>query len=161
MLWVKAQAASGNCAWGSFGSAANPVLRDVTERIVVASKGRFERVPDRKARKARGLPHEDTISRDEFMALTVDTWRFPPESARRVGHPAPFPVELPRRVIELYTFKGDTVLDPWCGSASHAVAALRTGRHFVGFDIDPDYVALARRRVEAERDALAAATTPD
>ncbi|MPY91908.1 MAG: site-specific DNA-methyltransferase [Acidimicrobiia bacterium] len=151
VLWVKAQAASGNCAWGSFGSAANPVLRDVTERIVVASKGRFERAPDRKARRAQGLPWEDTISRDEFMALTLDTWRFPPESARRVGHPAPFPVELPRRAIELFTFKGDTVLDPWCGSASHAVAALRTGRHFVGFDIDAGYVGLARARIAEEQ----------
>ena len=149
IVWVKADGAGGNCAWGSFASASNPVLRDVTERIVVASKGRFERVPDRKTRERDGLPFENTISREDFMAWTLDTWRFPPAHAKRVGHPAPFPVELPRRLIELYTFRGDTILDPWCGSGSHAVAAVETGRRYVGFDIDPDYVELARGRVVA------------
>ncbi len=150
IVWVKAEGANGNCAWGSYASAANPVLRDVTERVVVASKGRFDRAVPRKERERRGLPSENSISGDEFRAWTLDTWRIPPESARSVGHPAPFPVELPRRLIELYTYVGDVVLDPFCGAAQTALACLRTGRHYVGFDIDPGYVALGQHRVAAE-----------
>jgi len=74
-------------------------------------------------------------------------WRIAPESARRVQHPAPFPVELPERLIHLYTYEGDTVLDPFCGSGSTLVAADRTNRRGVGFDTDPDYVALANGRL--------------
>jgi len=88
------------------------------------------------------------------MAWTLDTWRIAPESAKRVGHPAPYPVELPRRAIELFTYVGDTVLDPFMGAGQTAIAALRTGRHYVGFDVDPDYVALAEARIATERDAL-------
>ncbi|HUO49859.1 MAG TPA: site-specific DNA-methyltransferase [Acidimicrobiales bacterium] len=148
VIWQKAQGASGNCAWGSFASAANPVLRDVSERVVVGSKGRFDRALSRAERKKRGLPHEDTISKEEFMEATLDVWTMRPESAKRVNHPAPFPVELPERFIELYTYKGDVVLDPFMGSGSTAVAAVRTGRHFVGYDTDPDYVARATTRVK-------------
>ena len=140
IVWVKAEGASGSCAWGSFRKATNPVLRDVTERVVVAAKGRFDR-----ARKG-----ESTASTDEFLESTLDVWRLPTESARRVGHPAPFPVELPQRLIELYTFRDDLVLDPFLGSGSTAVAAVRTGRRYCGYDTDPAYVELARRRVAAE-----------
>jgi len=90
-----------------------------------------------------------TIERDEFLAATLSVWEIPPESARRVGHPAPFPVALPRRFIELYTFDGDLVLDPFMGSGSTAVAAVEGGRHYVGYDTDPAYVALAEERVRA------------
>ncbi|HYY44306.1 MAG TPA: DNA methyltransferase, partial [Actinomycetota bacterium] len=85
ILWVKGQGASGSCAWGSFQSPANPVLRDLTERIIVASKGRFDRALSRKKRAEAGLPSEISISRDDFMELTTDLWEFPPESAHRVG----------------------------------------------------------------------------
>ena len=113
IVWQKGEGASGSCAWGSFRSAANPVLRDVTERVVVASKGRFGRAPlSPKERRRDGLPHESTIAADDFMALTLDVWDFPPESAVRVRHPAPFPVELPQRLMELYTFRGDLVRRP-------------------------------------------------
>jgi DNA modification methylase len=153
IIWQKAQGASGNCAWGSFQSARNPVLRDLTERIIVASKGRFDRALPRGEREKQGLPTEDTIFRDDFMAWTTDIWDVPPESATRVGHPAPFPVELPQRLIELYTFRGDLVLDPFMGSGSTAVAAVHTHRRYFGFDTDPDYVEIARARVaEAEAD---------
>lgn len=141
IVWVKAEGASGSCAWGSFRKATNPVLRDVSERVIVASKGRFDR-----ARKG-----ESTVSTDEFMEATLDVWRIAPESARRVGHPAPFPVELPQRLIELYTFRNDLVLDPFLGAGSTAVAAVRTGRRFCGYDTDPAYVELARRRVAEEQ----------
>ncbi|HEX2038963.1 MAG TPA: site-specific DNA-methyltransferase [Acidimicrobiales bacterium] len=150
IVWHKARGASGSCAWGSFQSASNPVLRDLTERIVVAGKGRLDRAVKRPERAKRGLPAVATISTDEFMEATLDVWEIPPESATRVGHPAPFPVELPRRVIELYTYEGDLVLDPFMGSGSTAVAAVRSGRHYVGYDTDPEYVAAAEARVARE-----------
>jgi site-specific DNA-methyltransferase (adenine-specific) len=156
VIWVKGRAAGGSCAWGSFQRPGNPVLRDVTERIVVASKGRFDRAVGARARSAAELPSVATVSADEFMDLTTDVWEFLPESARRVGHPAPFPVELPRRFIDLYTYEGDLVLDPFMGSGSTAVAAMRTGRHYVGFDTDPEYVAQAQARVEEEQQRLEA-----
>ena len=150
IIWRKAKGAGGSCAWGSYRSPQNPVLRDVTERVVVASKGRFDRAVPRALREERGLPHRATISTEEFLDATIDVWEIPSESARRVGHPAPFPVELPQRLIELYTYVDDLVLDPFMGSGSTAVAAVRTGRHYVGFDTDPEYVALARERLAAE-----------
>ncbi len=154
IVWVKGAGLNSSCAWGSYGSASNPVLRDVTERIVVASKGRFGRALTKRQREARGLPCEDTISPEEFRELTLDTWRFAPESARRVGHPAPFPVELPRRCIELFTYRGDTVLDPFGGVGTVGVAAVRTGRHVGCVDADPGYVAKARERIAEARAEL-------
>jgi site-specific DNA-methyltransferase (adenine-specific) len=150
IVWQKGEGASGSCAWGSFRSAANPVLRDVTERVIVASKGRFGRARSPKERRRDGLPHESTVAADDFMALTLDVWDIPPESAVRVRHPAPFPVELPQRLMELYTYRGDLVVDPFCGSGSTLVAARRCGRDAIGYDLDPDYVALAMTRVTSE-----------
>lgn len=148
LIWQKAFAAGGSCAWGSFQSASNPVLRDLTERVIVASKGRFDRALPRRDRQARDLPHRDSLLRDEFMEVTTDLWEFPPESATHVGHPAPFPVELPLRLIELFTYYDDLVLDPFIGSGTTAVAAAKSGRHFAGYDTDNDYVEAARKRVE-------------
>ena len=150
IVWQKGAGATGSCAWGSFRSPTNPVLRDVTERVIVASKGRFQRALSVDERRRRGLPNEATIATEDFMALTLDVWQTPSESARRVGHPAPFPVELPEKLIELYTFAGDLVLDPFMGSGSTLVAASRTKRRFVGYDLDPGYVELAMARVEDE-----------
>jgi len=147
LIWQKAVGASGSCAWGSFRSAANPVLRDISERVVVASKGRFDRARSVKQRAAEQLPHESTLLTEDFLALTLDIWSIPPESARRVGHPAPFPVELPEQLIRLYTFKDDLVLDPFMGSGSALVAAARLGRRYIGYDLDAGYVEIARRRV--------------
>ncbi len=147
LIWQKGEGASGSCAWGSFRSAANPVLRDISERVIVASKGRFDRARSVKQRAAEGLPHESTLLTEDFMALTLDIWSIPPESARRVGHPAPFPVELPEQLIRLYTFEDDLVLDPFMGSGSALVAAAKLGRRYVGYDLDPSYVEIARRRV--------------
>ena len=156
IIWQKARGAGGNCAWGSFQSAKNPVLRDLTERVIVASKGRFDRARTTPQRKAEGLPASSTIGKDRFLDLTLDVWEFPPESATRVGHPAPFPVELPERLIELYTFEGDLVLDPFMGSGSTGVAAVQTGRHFVGYDTD---AGLRRRRHRAHRPRPARTTS--
>ena len=151
VIWHKAKGAGGNCAWGSFKSPGNPVIRDLTERVVIASKGRFDRALTAAERASRGLPSEGSISVDEFMEATTDVWEISAESASRVGHPAPFPVELPERLINLYTYPGDLVLDPFMGAGTTAVAALRTGRHFVGFDTDSDYLAIAEQRIAEER----------
>ena len=158
IVWQKGEGASGSCAWGSFRSPANPVLRDLTERVIVASKGRFSRALPPSERRKAGLPHEVTISTDEFLGATLDVWQIEPESARRVKHPAPFPVELPERLIQLYTYAGDLVLDPFLGSGSTLVAAARLGRRGVGYDLDPAYVELARARVGEAREAAGGAT---
>jgi DNA modification methylase len=153
VVWVKAKGAAGSCAFGSYMKASNPVLRDLTERVVIASKGRFDRAIPVKERAQLGLPHESDISKEEFLASTLDVWEIRPERARRVQHPAPFPVELPERFIRLYTYVGDVVLDPFLGSGSTAVAAVQNGRHYVGYDMDPDYVAIAEARIAEARAA--------
>ncbi|MDD3472048.1 MAG: site-specific DNA-methyltransferase [Syntrophaceae bacterium] len=137
IIWVKAKGASGSCAWGSWMSAGNPTLRDLHEYILVFSKGRFDK-------PVRG---KSTISRDEFMNATTSVWTIPSESAKRVGHPAPFPVNLVERLINLYTFEGDVVLDPFMGSGSTALAAVKTGRFFVGYEISQEYIKLAHKRI--------------
>ena len=154
VIWVKAAGAGGNCAWGSWVSASNPTLRDVHEYCLCFSKGRMDRV-------RRGT---STIERDEFLEATLSVWHLPAESARRVGHPAPFPVSLPRRFIELYTYVDDVVLDPFLGSGSTAIAAVEAGRRFVGYELDRDYAKLARKRIKqakASRDTGAAEEIAD
>lgn len=153
VIWQKAKGAGGSCAWGSYRSPQNPVLRDVTERVIIASKGRFDRAVKRAERENEGLPHEATIETDEFLEATIDIWGIPSERATKVGHPAPFPVALPRRLIELYTYSGDLVLDPFIGSGTTAVAAVSTGRHYVGFDTEPAYIELAEDRLREELEA--------
>jgi DNA modification methylase len=150
VVWVKGRGAGGSCAWGSFQRPGNPVLRDLTERVVIAGKGRFDRALTARQRYAQGRPSTATLSKDEFMEATTDVWEMAPESASRVGHPAPFPVELPQRLIDLYTYEGDLVLDPFMGSGTTAVAAVRTARHYIGYDTDERYVAAARARVAGE-----------
>lgn len=145
IIWRKAKGAGGNCAWGSWKSPANPVIRDVHEYALCFSKGRFDRV----------VKGEPAISTEQFLESTISIWEIAPELAKRVGHPAPFPVELPRRFIELYTYKDELVLDPFIGSGSTAVAASMTGRKWVGFDISEEYAEITRKRVAAtEADRL-------
>ena len=151
ILWQKGKTMSSSCAWGSFRSASNPVLRDVTERVIVACKGRFDRAPSVAERKLQDLPHKSTMANDEFVDVTRDVWEIDAESANRVGHPAPFPIELPRRLIDLYTYEGDIVVDPFVGAGSTLVAAERTGRHGLGWDLDQSYIDLSNARLDAER----------
>ena len=140
VIWNKAGSAGPSTAWGSWKSATNPTLRDVHEYILIFSKGSYTRV--REAKKS-------TIGRDEFLEYTKSIWTFPSESARRIGHPAPFPLELPRRLIELYSFAGDIVLDPFAGSGSTCIAALQAKRLYVGYEKDSRYKKLAERRLRA------------
>jgi site-specific DNA-methyltransferase (adenine-specific) len=142
IIWDKGSSVGSSTAWGSWLSASNPTLRDVHEYILVFSKGRFKRQKNGRV---------STIERDDFLELTKSVWQFPTESASRVGHPAPFPVELPRRLIELYTFEGDVVLDPFMGSGTTALAALDTGRRYVGYELDAGYVDLAQQRIQARK----------
>lgn len=140
IIWNKASTASPSTAWGSWLSAKNPVLRDIHEYILIFSKESFSRAN-----------HDDqptTMTRDEFLELTKSVWTFGAESAKRVGHPAPFPVELPLRCIKLYTFENDVVLDPFIGSGTTAVACLMSNRRLVGYDTEEEYVKLAEKRIE-------------
>jgi site-specific DNA-methyltransferase (adenine-specific) len=150
IVWLKQRGSSGSCAWGSFRSASNPVLRDTTERLIVASKGRFDRAGTPKQRAQRRMANVSTMTADEFMEATIDVWEIAPESATRVNHPAPFPVALVERCIDLYSFSGDVVLDPFMGSGTTAVAARLTGRSFIGYEMDQTYVDIARQRIELE-----------
>ncbi len=142
IIWNKAGSASPSTAWGSWLSATNPVLRDVHEYILVFSKGSFSRPSAGKV---------STIERDEFLEWTRSIWTFPAVSARQIGHPAPFPEELPLRLINLYSFQGDIVLDPFCGSGTTCLAAARAGRRYVGYEINSEYVRLAEARLSEAR----------
>lgn len=139
IIWNKASSAGVSTAWGSWLSPSNPTLRDTHEYVLVFSKGSYKR-PEPQDKTA-------TMTKDQFLEFTKSIWTFPAESAKKVGHPAPFPVELPYRLVELYTYSDDVILDPFIGSGQTAIAALKAGRHFVGYDIDPQYVALAQKRI--------------
>jgi len=139
IIWDKASSGSGSTAWGSWRSPANPTLRDIHEYILVFSKDTYSR-PSVEGRNS-------TITRDEFLEFSKSIWRFPTESAKKVGHPAPFPVELPRRCVEFYTYSNEVILDPFVGSGATAIAALTAGRRYVGYDIDKEYVRLCEQRI--------------
>lgn len=139
IIWNKGSSGSPSTAWGSWLSAKNPVLRDVHEYILVFSKGMFSR---------GNLRRKSTISKEEFLDFTKSVWTFAAEPATKIGHPAPFPVELPYRLIQLYTFEGEIVLDPFMGSGQTAIAAVKTHRHYVGYDINETYTKLAEKRIK-------------
>jgi site-specific DNA-methyltransferase (adenine-specific) len=139
IIWDKASSAGGSTAWGSWRSATNPTLRDVHEYILVFSKDNFGR-PNPNGKRF-------SIERDAFLENTKSVWSFPTVSARKIGHPAPFPLELPRRLIELYTFKGEVVLDPFMGSGTTALAARQAGRVYVGYEREKQYIKLAAKRI--------------
>lgn len=136
IIWNKAASAGGSCAWGSWQSAANPILRDVHEYILIFSKGNMSR--------KKGI---NTITRDDFLEWTKSIWTMNTESAKKVKHPAPFPEELPHRLINLYSFQNDIILDPFMGSGTTAIAALKNQRHFVGYEISESYTIIANMRI--------------
>ncbi len=145
IIWNKSASASPSTAWGSWMSAANPTLRDIHEYILIFSKGDYSRKRNDK---------ENSISKEDFMAWTKSVWIMKAESAKRVGHPAPFPIELPRRLINLYSFKGDIVLDPFMGSGTTALAASYSQRNYVGYEISEEYLKLCERRIKTHEDQL-------
>lgn len=150
IIWNKASSASPSTAWGSWMSASNPILRDIHEYILVFSKGEYKR---NRSKKERELKHNSIIKND-FMEWTRSIWTFNAESARRVGHPAPFPIDLPYRLIQLYSFETDIILDPFLGSGTTAIAALKCKRNFVGFEINDEYIKNAENRIMPFRNLL-------
>lgn len=138
IIWDKGASAGSSCAWGSWKSASNPVLRDVHEYILIFSKDVYKRQPVK----------ENSISRDDFLENTKSVWKFSATSAKRAQHPAPFPVDLPLRLMDLYSYVGDIILDPFIGSGTTAEAAIKTGRHFIGYEKEEEYVEVAERRIE-------------
>ena len=140
IIWDKSASAGPSTAWGSWQSASNPILRDIHEYILVYSKGEFGRKNSRSNK-------DDSISKDAFLENTKSIWKFPTASARKVGHPAPFPIELPKRLIELYSFENDIILDPFAGSGTTAIAAKTTNRNYIMIDINSDYCKLATERI--------------
>lgn len=145
IIWDKGASSTSSTAWGSWQSASNPILRDVHEYILIFSKGDYKRHLTKKEQATK----RNTIGRDEFLDWTKTIWQMNAESAKRIGHPAPFPIELPHRLIQLYSFETDIVLDPFMGSGTTAVAALRSGRKFIGYEIVEEYVELAKKRIAA------------
>lgn len=139
IIWDKASSAGNSTAWGSWRSATNPTLRDVHEYILIFCKDNFGR-PNPNGQRF-------SVKRDDFLENTKSVWSFPTVSARKIGHPAPFPQELPQRLIELYTFKKEVVLDPFMGSGTTALAALASGRTYVGYEREKKYVSLAEKRI--------------
>ncbi len=139
IIWDKSASAGGSCAWGSWMSASNPVLRDYHEYILVFSKDSYS--------KNKSQQKRDTIQKDDFIQWTKSIWTFPAVNAKRIGHPAPFPVELPHRLINLYSYEGDVVLDPFCGSGTTCIAALQNNRKYIAYDNNAEYIELARNRI--------------
>jgi len=139
IIWNKASSGSPSTAWGSWLSAKNPTLRDIHEYILVFSKDMFKR---------ENIIRKSTILKEEFLEFTKSVWTFAAEPAKKIGHPAPFPIELPYRLIQLYTFKGEVVLDPFIGSGQSAIASIKTRRNYVGYEINKEYSKLAEKRID-------------
>lgn len=143
IIWDKSASGGGSCAWGSWLSASNPVLRDYHEYILVFSKDSYS--------KNKMQVKKDTIERDDFIEWTRSVWTFPAVNAKKIGHPAPFPVELPHRLINLYSYEGDVILDPFCGSGTTAIAALKNNRNYICYDINQDYIDLSKERISNQK----------
>ena len=140
IIWQKSKGANANFAWGSWLSASNPVIRDIHEYCLVFSKDSFKK-------SSKG---ESTIEKEEFMESTLSIWNINPARAKKIGHPAPFPVELPQKFINLYSYKDDLILDPFIGSGTTAIAAKNLKRNFVGYEIEKEYIDIANKRLETE-----------
>ncbi len=151
IVWDKGS--SGNrTTWGSWRLPTDPSFRDTTELIVVAGKGRGVALPVPDAVLERGEHGRVApwLPADYFMALAQDHWRIAPESAQAAGHPAPFPVDLVTRLLHFYAYPGAHVLDPFAGSGTTGLAALRFGCSASLFEISAAYCRLAADRLQGE-----------
>ena len=150
IIWNKGASASPSTAWGSWRSASNPILRDIHEYILIFSKGNYKRERTKQEKESK----QNSISKSDFMEWTKSIWTFHAESARRIGHPAPFPIDLPYRLIQLFSFTNDIVLDPFMGSGTTGIAALKSHRKYVGFDTNQEYIDLAKKRISLHSNLL-------
>ena len=121
------------------------MLRDVHEYILVFSKGDFKL--DKKGK-------ENTITKEQFLEYTKSVWNMNTESAKKIGHPAPFPVELPYRLVQLFSYKNDIVLDPFMGSGTTAIAAIDSERNYIGFETSEEYCKLAEERINEKSNRI-------
>ena len=140
IIWQKSKGANANFAWGSWLSASNPVIRDIHEYCLIFSK-------DSMKNSSKG---KSTIEKEEFMESTLSIWNISPARAKKIGHPAPFPVELVKKFINLYSFKNNLILDPFMGSGSTAIASRMLDRDYIGYEINPEYVEIANKRIKEE-----------
>ena len=140
IIWQKSKGANANFAWGSWLSASNPVIRDIHEYCLIFSK-------DSMKNSSKG---KSTIEKEEFMESTLSIWNISPARAKKIGHPAPFPVELVKKFINLYSFKNNLILDPFMGSGSTAIASRMLDRDYIGYEINPKYVEIANKRIKEE-----------
>ena len=140
IIWQKSKGANANFAWGSWLSASNPVIRDIHEYCLIFSK-------DSMKNSSKG---KSTIEKEEFMESTLSIWNISPARAKKIGHPAPFPVELVKKFINLYSFKNNLILDPFMGSGSTAIASRMLERDYIGYEINPEYVEIANKRIKEE-----------
>lgn len=145
IIWDKGQSVGTSTAWGSWRSPTNPTLRDIHEYILIFSKERF------KVNKNQTQPD---ITSEEFTESTKSIWSFPTESSNKVQHPAPFPLELPIRLIKLYSFPNDIVLDPFVGSGTTCLAAKILNRNWIGVDNNKDYIQIAEKRIDPPQQHL-------
>lgn len=127
-------------AWGSYLSASAPYVIAPVELIVVLYKEHWKK-------RIRGV---SDITKQEFMNWTNGLWTFSGESKKKIGHPAPFPLELPRRCIKLFSYVGDTVLDPFLGSGTTLITCHFLKRKGIGIEIDPRYFDLSVKRITVE-----------
>ena len=137
IIWQKSKGANANFAWGSWLSASNPVIRDIHEYCLVFSKEGM----------SKGSKGKSTIDKDEFMESTLSIWNINPARAKKIGHPAPFPVELAERFINLYSYEKDLILDPFIGSGTTALAASKLKRSYIGYEVNAEYCKLAEKRL--------------
>ena len=140
IIWQKSKGANANFAWGSWLSASNPVIRDIHEYCLVFSKESLKK-------SSKG---ESSLDKEEFMESTLSIWNINPARAKKIGHPAPFPIELPQKFINLYSYKDDLILDPFLGSGTTSVAAKQLNRNYVGYEINKEYIDIANKRLETE-----------
>lgn len=139
IIWNKSASSGTSTAWGSWCSPSNPTLRDVHEYILIFSKGVYKRNKDGK---------ESALQKEQFTEWTKSVWNMKTESAKKIGHPAPFPEELPYRLIQLYSFKNDVILDPFMGSGTTAIVSLKNNRNFIGYEVNKDYIQLSKERIK-------------
>jgi len=140
IIWNKSTSGGGSSstAWGSWMSPSSPCLREIHESILIFSKGN---------QSLKGNKEDIDITKEEFLEYTKSIWNIRTENSKSNPHPAPFPEELPSRLIKLYTYKGNIVLDPFMGGGSTSIAAINLNRKYIGYETNPEYCEMIKERI--------------